>query len=184
MFEPTSPMAIVRPLLKTRQIREFTSQPPTDAELEAITEAARWSGSSNNGQPWRFVVVCDVPTIRAIHEIGLPQTRPMGTAMAAIAIVLPDDPARRISHAYDDGRASERILIAASMLGLGAGITWIRDDVQDAARGILHLPPDRMVRTIVAIGHATAAASRLKTAPGTARRPRPEAILAERWPSE
>ena len=39
-----------------------------------------------------------------------------------IAIVLPDEQGQAVSHAYDEGRAAERILIAASMLGLGAGI--------------------------------------------------------------
>ena len=53
----------VRPLLRTRQVREFTSAPPTDAELEALTEVARWSGSSGNSQPWRFIVVRDAATM-------------------------------------------------------------------------------------------------------------------------
>lgn len=183
MSDPTSPIATVRPLLRTRQIREFTSQPPTDAELEAITEAARWSGSSKNEQPWRFIVIRDPATTQAIHDIGLPQTRSLKTATVAVAVVLPADGSRRLSDAYDDGRASERMLIAASMLGLGAGIAWIREDVLEAIRGILGLPHDRLVRTIVSIGHPTEAAQRPKTAPGTARRPRQEAIFEERWPT-
>ena len=33
----------VRALVRTRQVREFTDTPPTDEELHALTEVARWS---------------------------------------------------------------------------------------------------------------------------------------------
>lgn len=115
------PDEIVRPLIRVRQIRAFTDEPPTDRELAAIADVARWSGSSTNSQPWRFVVVRDREVLLRIHEAGLPQTGSLATALAAIAIVLPDE-GDAISHAYDEGRAAERMLIAASFLGLGAGI--------------------------------------------------------------
>jgi len=53
---PGTPRAAVRPLLRTRQVREFTPEPPSDEQLDAILEVARWTGSSQNSQPWRFVV--------------------------------------------------------------------------------------------------------------------------------
>jgi nitroreductase len=178
---PRSPREIVRPLLKARQVREFTDQPLSDDTLDALTEVARWSGSSRNEQPWRFVVVRDVPTIRKLWQAGVPQTRSMETAMAGIAIVLPADPSRLVSDAYDDGRVAERILIAANMLDLGAAITWIRSDVLASVRSILGLPGDWMVRTIVALGHPTTAA-RLPRAPkGTARMAKAELVDEERW---
>ncbi len=117
MTDGESPRTIVRPLLRARQVREFTDTPPTDAELEAITDVARWTGSSRNTQPWRFVTIRNPETIARLEAVGLPQTRALKTATAAVAIVLRDDPARVVSHAYDDGRAAERMLIAAGMLG-------------------------------------------------------------------
>ena len=44
------------------------------------------------------------------------------------------------------------------------------------------LPDDWTVRTIVAIGHPTAAANKPKAAPGEARLPREETVFSERWP--
>ena len=44
----TSEHERVRLLLRTRQVREFTDEPLTGAELEALTDVARWSGSSRN----------------------------------------------------------------------------------------------------------------------------------------
>jgi nitroreductase len=172
----------VRPLIRVRQMREFTDEAPTDAELDAIAEAARWSGSSRNEQPWRFIVIQDVPTIRRIGEAGMPQTWPLRTATAAIAITLPDEPSRQVSRAYDDGRAAERMLVAASMLGLGAGIAWVRSDVREVVHELLAVPADRFVRTIVAVGHPTDAALRPKSPPGKGRLPREELIFQERWP--
>jgi len=180
----SSPRETIRPLLRTRQVREFTDEPLTDAELEAIADAGRWSGSSGNEQPWRFIVVRDVATLRAIHDLGLPQTRPLKTAMAAVVIVLPFQRERLVSDAFDDGRAAERMLIAANMLGLGGGIAWIRFDTLDAVRGLLGLPADRLVRTVLSLGHPTEAARLPKSRPGEARRPRDEAVFEERWPPE
>jgi nitroreductase len=173
-----------RSLRRVRQIREFTSAPLTDGEVDAMVDAARWSGSSRNVQPWRFIVLREVETLRRLAEIGMPQTIPLSTAVAAIALVVPADPADAIWVAYDEGRATERILIAASELGLGAGITWIRRDIQPRVAELLGLPGDRIVRTIVAIGHPSEAAQRPKSPPGTARLPRTEVVFVERWPAE
>ena len=114
----------------------------------------------------------------------MPQTRALHTAVAAIAIVLPVDEAHEISLAYDDGRAAERILIAAGMLGLGAGIAWVRSDVRAAIGDVLGVPADRSIRTIVALGHPTAAALAPKTKSGEARLPREVSIHDELWPGD
>lgn len=174
----------LRPLRRTRQVREFTDQPVDRRELDAIADVARWTGSSQNSQPWRFIVMTDVVVLRQIAEIGLPQTRSLRTATAAIAIVLPatDSDRHEIGVAYDDGRAAERILIAAGMLDLGAGIAWIRSDVRPALGELLGLPADRYVRTLVSLGHPTEAALAPKAAPGEARLPHDESIFNERWP--
>ena len=178
---PASPTVRVRPLVRTRQYREFTDEALDQAELEAITEVARWSGSSNNEQPWRFIVIRSRETLQQIAVAGQPQTRPLLTAAAAIAIALPVNRDRAISHAFDDGRAAERVLIAASMLGLGGGISWIRSDVRDTVSEILGLPADWFVRTVVAVGHPTEAARRPKSAPGQARLPREQVVFEELW---
>ena len=182
MTDAVPPRTVVRPLLRARQVREFTNEDLTDAELEAITNVARWTGSSRNTQPWRFLVIRDRDTILALEAAGLPQTRALNTAVAVVAIVLPDEAERRVSHAYDDGRAAERMLIAAGMLGLGAGIAWVRPDVMPAVREILGLPADRMVRTLLALGHPTAAALEPKSPRGQARLPRSESVFSERLP--
>jgi nitroreductase len=44
-------------LRHTRQTREFTGEPLSDAQVGTILEEARWSGSAMNRQPWMFVAV-------------------------------------------------------------------------------------------------------------------------------
>jgi nitroreductase len=177
-----TPLEIVRPLIRVRQMREFTGKRVTNAELEAITEVARWSGSSRNEQSCRFITLRDSSVIGQIAELGLPQTRGLRTAPVAVAIVEPDEPERGLSRAFDNGRAAERMLIAASMLGLGGGISRVRGDVRDGINELLDLPAHRSVRTIVAIGHPTDEALAPKSRPGTARLPREQVIFDGCWP--
>ena len=172
----------VAPLIRVRQIREFTDEAVDEADLAALADVARWSGSSQNTQPWRFIVIRDTKVLRKIAEAGMPQTRSLKTAMTAIAIVIPEEPKRAVTHAYDEGRVAERILVAARMLGLGAGIAWILAEGRDPVRALLDVPEEWRVRTVVAIGHPSEAARRPKSAPGTARLPRDEVVFDERWP--
>src|SRR5258706_4169978 len=179
----TDPDDLLRPLRRTRQIREFEPTPLEPAVLDALADVARWTGSSQNSQPGRFIVITEPSTLRAIHAASGSNTRSFATAVAAIAISMPSDPARAVRDAYDEGRATERILVAATIVGIGAGISWIKPDARPAIASLLDLPQDRMIRTIVALGIPTEAARQLKTAPGTARLPRDEVVFRERWPA-
>lgn len=178
----TDPHEAVRPLLRVRQVREFEVDRPVDAAaLDAIADAARWTGSSQNTQPWRFVILTDRALLDKVAAAGMPQTRSLRTAPAAIAIAMPIDPKRAISLAFDEARAAERILTAANLVGLRAGIAWVSGPARAALGEALGLPDDRQVRTLVAIGHPTAAARRPKSAPGTARLPRQETVFRGGW---
>jgi nitroreductase len=180
---PTSLRQAVRPLLRTRQVREFTSEPPSDEQLDAILEVARWTGSSQNTQPWRFILIRDTARIRAIANAGGFLTRSLRTATAAIAIVMPVDRENAVSLAYDEGRAAERMLIAASMVGLAAGIAWLKGPSRPEVAELLGLPGDRRILTIMALGHPTDAALAPKRPVGTARLQRSELVHEERWPA-
>src|SRR5205085_449863 len=105
----------------------------------------RWAATDRAGsRTWSLRWEAQMLAHGAIREAGLPETRGLATATAAIAIALPSDPAAAISHAYDEGRAAERLLVAASMLGIGAGISWIRSDVRPAIASLLALPDEWM----------------------------------------
>jgi nitroreductase len=58
-------------IMKTRRsIRRYKQKHVPDELLEKIMEAGRWSPSGDNGQPWRFIVVRDPETKKALGKIA------------------------------------------------------------------------------------------------------------------
>ena len=134
-----------------RQTREFTQEPVSDADIQALLETMRWTGSSSNTQPWQFVVVRDQAAkdalARATQYTGWIANAPL----MLVVLTVGDDPSQ---HTYDLGRVDERILLAAQALGLGAGIvTFWSDAAQTLARETLELPVDWSIYSAVAVGH-------------------------------
>jgi nitroreductase len=165
--------SLLRALRRTRQIRRFTDDPVDEAALQSILEVARWTGSSENSQPWTFIVLRDEEVRRRIGE-STRYARHVGKAPIAIAIEMPGTDQE--TEAYDEGRVAERILIAASALGLGAGIGWVDGDEHPTVDGLLGVTPPALVRTIVAIGHPTEAALQPRSGPRTGRKPLAEFV--------
>jgi nitroreductase len=172
----------VRPLLRVRQAREFTGAPVDREAIEAIADAARWSGSRDNAQPWRFVVIRQSEVLE-LARTGMPDAPAPATAAAAVAIVLPKVEGAAISNAFDEGRAAERMLIAASFLELGAAITWVDADTRPAVGELLGLPDGWFVRTVVWIGRLTARERGRKSRPSRSRLPRSQTVFSGGWNS-
>ena len=58
-------------LMKTRRsIRRYQDRDVPDELLEKVMEAGRWAPSGDNGQPWRFIVVRDLETKKALSRIA------------------------------------------------------------------------------------------------------------------
>ena len=62
MSDPATALDRVRPLLRTRQVREFTDQPLTDDELGALADVARWTGWEDPANKECGIHVGDLPT--------------------------------------------------------------------------------------------------------------------------
>lgn len=160
MGGPSNVQDVLEQIRKVRQVRQYRPEPVSEDALNEVLEIARWTGSSRNTQPWHFVVVRDKDTLRQVSQLR-PPINWVADAPAAIAIVLDGD--NQTSEAYDEGRVSERILIAAQILGLGGGVAWFGNADQEAeAKRLLGIPAERTARSMVTIGH-----------PLTAKDPRP-----------
>jgi nitroreductase len=89
----------------------------------------------------------------------------LGSATAAIVLAMDG-----AEHEFDEGRLSERILLAAAAHGLGAGVAWFNDAGARAVKQLLGIAPERAARTVIALGHPTQAAQKPRTKPGEARK--------------
>ena len=148
--QPTYPNAVAQ-MKKVRQARLYQDQPVPEEIVQNLLEVAQWTGSSRNTQPWHFIVINDKAQLRAISEIRTPINW-VADAPLAIAIVLNGH--SDISEAYDEGRVSERLLVAARLLGLGGGTAWFGDDSQQArGREILGVPDGMTARSVVVLGY-------------------------------
>jgi nitroreductase len=160
-----------------RQVRSFEPTPVAEDVLADILDVARWSGSSQNQQEWQLVVVTDPDTLRRLSEAS-PSAGHLAGAPLAIVIVMPGQ--RRITDAFDEGRITERIMLAAAAHGLGCGMAWVVAD-EAAVKETLRVPAEHKVRTAIAIGMPNPAGRKPRAAPGTARRPVSETVHYERW---
>jgi nitroreductase len=169
-MSPQSHPAKAIELIRTvRQARQYRTDPVPDDVLAELLGVARWTGSSRNSQPWHFVVVTDKEQLRRISELRPPINWVAGAPLG-IAIVL--DGASGTSEAYDEGRVTERLLIAARMRGLGGGVAWYGDDAQQTqAKQILDIPAERTARSLVLIGY-----------PASIKDPRPNRAIPGRKP--
>ena len=174
--EPAGPL--LRTMRQVRSVRSFRPDPVPDELLTEILEVARWTGSGSNRQPWTFVVVREHATLDAIAAAS-PNTRHVAGAAAAIVIVMDGD--KPEIETFDEGRVAERILVAATALGLASAIGWIMSGGAAAVAALLGVPEGRRARTLVSLGYPTVDGARPKSAPGTARRPLAEMVRFERF---
>jgi len=166
-------------LRTVRQIRQYSSEEVPDAVVRQLLRVAQWTGSSRNTQPWHFVVVKDKEQLRKISQLRAPINW-LASAPVGIAIVL--DGEREVSEAYDEGRVSERILIAAHDLGYGAGVAWYGEESQEAdAKRILGIPAERTARSIVMIGRPVSAKDPRPNPRRGGRKPLSEIVSYERY---
>ena len=161
-----------------RQIRQYAAERVPEAVVKQLLQVARWTGSSRNTQPWHFVVVTNREQLRKISELRAPINWLAGASLG-IAIVLEG---AGVSEAYDEGRVTERILIAAHTLDYGGGVAWFGDETQQAeAKRILGIPAERTARSIVMIGRPISTKDPRPNARRGGRKPLSEIVSYERY---
>jgi len=161
--------AAVEEMRKVRQARLYEPTAVPEDVVRQLLEVARWTGSSRNTQPWEFVVVTDKATLRRISEVRTPINWVAEAPLAIATVMTGETP---LSESYDEGRVTERLLVAARLLGLGGGTAWFGDAAQQAqGKAILGIPAERTARSVVVLGYPT-----------TTKDPRPGAAQGGRKP--
>lgn len=58
----------INPLILNRwSTRAMTGEELANKELMSLFEAARWAPSSNNNQPWRFIIYVRIPAVLNVY---------------------------------------------------------------------------------------------------------------------
>jgi nitroreductase len=153
-----APLDGVLPVIHQRwSPRAFSSQPVSGEDLRRVFEAARWAASSNNEQPWRYLVGRHGS---ATHHRILESLAPFNQRWAAKAPVLILGLARaRFSHndsvnlyaVYDLGAASSYLTLQAAAIGLTTHQMAGFD--RERARQLLAIPDGYEFGAVIALGY-------------------------------
>jgi nitroreductase len=161
-----------------RNVRSFTDQPIPDDHLDEILEAGRRAPSSQNWQPWDFVVVTE--RARLVELSGVQEgAGHVAGAAAAVALcasaLVPDSKLRTLY--FDLGQTAMSMLLAAAGLRIGSCHAGVAD--QELARSALHLPPDRFCAHVISFGYPADRPLGMIRRPS--RRPLDEVVHRETW---
>lgn len=155
---------LVNALLGRRSIRIYEDKPVSEADLDAILEAVKWSPSWANCQCWEIVVVRDAGLKEALQG-ALPPTNPARKAMVQAPVVLAVCGKLQSSGYYkgqvttkfgdwilfDLGIATQSLCLRAHDLGLGTVIAGLFDHAKAAE--ILKVPEGYELVSLIPLGH-------------------------------
>lgn len=137
--------------------RAMSGKDITQQELMTLFEAARWSPSSFNNQPWRFIYAHrNTPHWDLLYNLMVPGNQEWAKNAAVLIVVIShnnfeynNQPAR--THSFDTGSAWMSLALQASFMNLVAH--GMQGFDYDKARKDLQIPDDYMVEAMIAIGH-------------------------------
>jgi nitroreductase len=128
-------------------VREYRDEPVPEDIVRRIVEAGRLTGSSQNGQPWHFVVVTDRATL---GRLGEAVSHGRYTADAALAIAVAVERRSRFGLS-DASRAIQSMILTAWDEGVGSN--WTGFTGMDEVRSTLGIPEDYDVVAVVPFGY-------------------------------
>ena len=149
--------AVLENIHSRKSVRQFTSEPISDENIETMLRAAMAAPTAVNYQPWRFVVVTERAELDAMAEI-LPYAKMLKQAPLAIVVCGETTWMGGNENPYwdqDCSAATQNILLAAEALGLGAVWTGVYPNPELAGPlgEFLGLPGNVKPLCAIPIGH-------------------------------
>lgn len=162
----------------SRNLRWFRPAPVPQGVLDDVLEVARWTGSAMNAQPWEFLVVRNLRTLRQLAMVEGHAEHLMG---ASVGIVLVMAGKNEEQETFDEGRLAERIMLACSAHGVAASVGWFAQGGREAAKEILGVPEGRLVRSALSLGYPDPDPPRGRSVLPRGRKPLSELVHEERY---
>jgi len=146
MIEPEK---ILEFLKQRRSIRNYQDKMIPDSEIKMILEAARWTPSASNKQPWQFIIIKNKEILEKIAKTAI-YGKFVKKAPLAIAIVgkIKQNPKWYIQ---DTSLASMNMMLMAWALGIGT--CWIGAMDREKAKEVLGLGKDDFLLTVLPLGY-------------------------------
>jgi nitroreductase len=168
-------------VVKRRSVRKFRDDSVPVEVIARVLEAGRWAPSAGNSQPWRFIVVKNVDVKGRIAEVctrfsrrawaGFSPERAKYLAerggtwdkshmkrvpvLIAMCCEVPEGLREELALA-SVWMAAENMLLAATNEGLGSCVyTTYDSEEENALKGILRVPEQYRLATIIQLGYAS-----------------------------
>jgi nitroreductase len=180
VIQTDNPQEFIALLRGLRAVRQFRAGALPQEAVDAILDVARWSGSASNRQHWEFVVIRERETLQALAKCEGYAGHMAGAALG-IVVVMAGNADLVDQETYDEGRLSERIMLAAEAYGVGSCIGWLRGNGRKDAKALLGIPQERLVRTVISLGYPDEKARRARAKVAGARKPLSELVHWERY---
>jgi nitroreductase len=137
--------------------RSFADRPVSSADLGKVFEAARWTASSSNEQPWRFLVGArGSEPYRKIFDSLVPFNQAWAKSAPVLILGVTktkfshNDAPNRVA-LYDLGAAASYLALQAAALGLATHQMAGFDP--EAARKSFEIPDDYLIGAVIALGY-------------------------------
>ncbi|MFV0533629.1 MAG: nitroreductase family protein [Cumulibacter sp.] len=168
---PSSEAAYADALIRQASIRRFDpTRAVTSADLETIVDAARWTGSARNRQPWQVIAVRSVQMRAALSRLG---RYAQYIAEAPVVLVVLSEDNKAADTEFDVGRFTQSLTLAAAARGLRSCVATIFPERNSrAAAELVGSGEGWIVKHVLALGYrATPAAEEGQSAVPRGRRP-------------
>lgn len=180
MASQENPQEFIQVLNRLRAVRQFRSETIPQEAIDALLKVIRWSGSASNRQHWECIVVQKRETLQALAQCEGYAKHLAGAALGII-LVMAGEANLEEQETYDEGRLSERIMLAAEAYGIGSCIGWLRGQGSTDAKTLLGIPQNHLVRTAISLGYPDEEARQARPKLAHARKPLSEIIHFEHY---
>jgi nitroreductase len=127
-------------------VRSYRDEPVPEELVKRVVEAGRLTASSQNGQPWHFIVVEERDTLRQIGKLA--PTGPYIAEAAFAVVVLITQSRFGVS---DGSRAIQSMMLTAWSEGVGSN--WAGFRALESVKPLLNIPAEMEVLAIVPFGY-------------------------------
>lgn len=134
-------------ILTGYSVKDYSSVPVTDQQIDLILKCGIKSPSSQNLQPWKFTVIRDEPSMKEIISDVVP-----GNVLIVISGVEPKQQGGNTPD-FDCGLATSSMFVAAEGIGLGARIYGSPVRNINANREVYQIPAGYRAVTVLRIGN-------------------------------